>query len=304
MRHALIPVMQLSVATVAYNNAVQYAKERIQGRLITNPKGTRVPIIQHEDVRRMLLGQKSTLEAMRAMIFQAYYFRDIITYGKDPADVQRAKRRTEVITPLIKAYCSDQAWSLIADAIQVHAGYGFSEEYPVARQARDCKIYSIWEGTNYLQSMDLISRKWLMEEGKVFREWFQELASFIKENNGHSSFAREFGLLSQAIEAYQEVMATIGKYFAKNVRLVPVYSTRILRIAAELYCGCLLMEQALVAERKLGELSNGNADRYYYDGKIQSARFYVRNLVPDIMATMRVIKEGDTSAFDILEESF
>ena len=291
----------LAVATVAYNNAVQYAKERIQGRPITNPKGNRVPIIQHEDVRRMLLTQKATLEAMRAMIFQGYYYLDLIEFGDDPADISAAKRSIEVITPLIKAYCSDQGWLMITEAIQVFAGYGFTEEYPVARQARDVKIYSIWEGTNFIQSMDLVGRKWSLDKGNVFKEWMMELVTFVQANQDHNTFAREFGVMGKALLAYQELMDTVLGYFKEDIRLVPLYSTRILRITAEVYAGYLLMQQALVAQKKL---SQGNEDKDFYTGKIHSAKFYVHNIVPDVMATVRIIKEADTSALDIPEEAF
>lgn len=291
----------LAVATVAYNNAVQYAKERVQGRPIHNPKGNRVPIIQHEDVRRMLLTQKATLEAMRAIIFQGYYYLDLIEFGDDPADISAAKRSIEVITPLVKAYCSDQGWLMITEAIQVFAGYGFTEEYPVARQARDVKIYSIWEGTNFIQSMDLVGRKWSLDKGSVFKEWMMEMATFVQANQNHKIFAREFQVLGKALLAYQELMGTVLGYFKENIRLVPLYSTRILRITAELYGGCLLMQQALVAQETL---DNGKADKDFYAGKVFSAKFYVLNIVPDVAATVRIIKEADTSAIDIPEEAF
>lgn len=291
----------LAVATVAYNNAVHYAKERVQGRPIHNPKGSRVPIIQHEDVRRMLLTQKATLEAMRAMIFQGYYYLDLIEFGDDPADISAAKRSIEVITPLVKAYCSDQGWLMITEAIQVFAGYGFTEEYPVARQARDVKIYSIWEGTNFIQSMDLVGRKWSLDKGSVFKEWMMEMATFVQANQNHKIFAREFEVLGKALLSYQELMGTVLGYFKENIRLVPLYSTRILRITAELYGGCLLMQQALVAEAKL---DLGNADKDFYAGKVFSAKFYVLNIVPDVASTVRIIKEADTSAIDIPEEAF
>ncbi|OLN27824.1 acyl-CoA dehydrogenase [Desulfosporosinus metallidurans] len=291
----------LAVATVAYNNAVHYAKERIQGRPINNPKGNRVPIIQHEDVRRMLLTQKATLEAMRAMIFKGYYYLDLIEFGDDPADLREAKRSIEVITPLVKAYCSDQGWLMITEAIQVFAGYGFTEEYPVARQARDVKIYSIWEGTNFIQSMDLVGRKWSLDKGNVFKEWMMEMATFVQANQNHDTFAREFGVLGKALLAYQELLGTVLGYFKENIRLVPLYSTRILRITAELYGGCLLMQQALVAQEKLAQ---GNDDQDFYNGKLQTAKFYVLNIVPNVVATVRIIKEADTSAIDIPEGAF
>jgi len=291
----------LGVATVAYNNAVDYAKERVQGRPITNPKGNRVPIIQHEDVRRMLLTQKATLEAMRAMIFQGYYYLDLIEYGGEPEDVQKAKRSIEVITPLVKAYCSDQAWLMITEAIQVFAGYGFTEEYPVARQARDVKIYSIWEGTNFIQSMDLVGRKWSLDKGNVFKEWLMDIVNFVQANQDNTVFAREFGVLGKALQAYQELMGTVFGYFKGDIRLVPLYSTRILRITAELFGAYLLLQQTLVAQEKLAE---GTEDKVFYTGKIETVKFYVRNILPDVIATVQIIKEADTSAIDMPEEAF
>ncbi|KGK90920.1 acyl-CoA dehydrogenase [Desulfosporosinus sp. HMP52] len=291
----------LSVATVAYNNAVVYAKERIQGRPIDNPRGNRVPLIQHEDIRRMLLTQKATLEAMRAMIFKGYYYLDLIAFGDDPEDVRQAKRYIELITPLIKAYSSDQAWLMITEAIQVHGGYGYTEEYPIARQARDVKIYSIWEGTNFIQSLDLIFRKWALDKGSVFKEWLQDIGVFVSENAENAEFQREFAMLGKALKTYVELTKTVFSYMKENIRLVPLYSTRILRVTAELYCAYLLMQQALVAQEKL---TIGIGDTDFYKGKISSAQFYLRNIVPDVVATTEIIKDYDTSAMEIPEGAF
>ncbi|KGK90913.1 acyl-CoA dehydrogenase [Desulfosporosinus sp. HMP52] len=290
----------LGVATVAYNNAVEYAKERIQGRPITDPRGKRVPIIQHEDVRRMLLTQKATLDAMRAMIFQGYYYLDLIDFGGEPEDVAQAKRFIEVITPLVKAYCSDQGWLMVTEAIQVFAGYGFTEEYPVAKCARDIKIYSIWEGTNFIQSMDLVGRKWNLEKGNIFKEFLTAIGAFVQSNQGNTEFAREFALLGEALQSYVDMMKTVLGYFKDDIRMVPLYSTRILRITAELYAAYLLMQQALVCSAKIKE---GTTD-IFYPGKVQTVKFYVHNILPDVMATVRVIKDADTSAIDMPEEAF
>jgi len=290
----------LAVATVAYNNSVQYAKERIQGRSIADPKAGRKPIIQHEDVRRMLLTQKSTLEGMRAMIFRAYYYFDIIAFGEDSAEVNDAKGKLEVITPLIKAYCSDQAWLMITEAIQVYGGYGYTEEYPVARQARDSKIYSIWEGTNFIQSLDLVGRKWRLDNGKVFREWLTELGAFIQKNRENQHFTSEFAILGKALQAYQGLLGTAMAYFTQDIRKIALFSTRILHLTAEFYTGCLLMQQALIAQAKLDE---GNNDPYYA-GKVAGARFYIHNSVPDVITAVKVIEDGDTSALEIPEEAF
>ena len=120
-----------SIMANAYFNAAQYAKERVQGRPLTNPKGDRVTIINHEDVKKMLLHAKAHAEAMRGMIFQTYLYFDV-RHDPDEAERLKASDRIDVLTPLIKAYCSDEAWPIIGDCIQVYGGYGYCEDYPVA----------------------------------------------------------------------------------------------------------------------------------------------------------------------------
>src|SRR5680860_1182815 len=195
----------LAIAATGYHSAVQYAKERVQGRKFgQGKKAPRVRIIEHEDVRRMLMVQKSTLEAMRAIIYQTYYYFDVAKYSQDEAERERARRRMEVNTPLVKAYCSDTAWQLAAEAIQVHGGYGYSEEYPVARCARDVKILSIWEGTNFIQSLDLIGRKWHMEKGVVFQEWLADIEDFLGKHEDAEELGKEMNILAGALEGYKE----------------------------------------------------------------------------------------------------
>ena len=295
----------LSETALAYNNAVAYATERIQGRPITNSKAERMPIIKHEDVRRMLLDLKAYVEALRALIFRTYYYFDIVQYSKDPDEVRRVKARLEVNTPIVKAYCSDRAWELTAEAMQVFGGNGYSEEYPIAELCRDVKIYSIWEGTNYIQSMDLIGRKWMMGKGKVFADWLAEIEEFAMANAGETDFEKEMAILLRAVSAYKEIQSTIASYFMnQKISMMPLYATRILQASGELICGQLILEQALVARKKIDELGSDHYDYPFYNGKVNAAKYFVRNIVPNIFKTLEVVKEGDTSVLDIVEEAF
>ena len=294
----------LAVAQMAYSNAVEYAKTRVQGRAITNPKGPRVRIIEHEDIRRMLLNQKATIEAMRALVFMNVYYQELSNFSPDEQERTMARRRLDVLNPLAKAYCSDMAWPLIAEAIQVYGGYGFMEDYPVARYARDCKIYSIWEGTNFIQSMDLVNRKWKMDKGQVFKEWLEEIGAYIKDNQGTPGMEEEFAKLSEAYTSYNEIYAVMNEYFVKNLRLVPSYSTRVLHATAMLVCGKFIIEQASVAQRKISELGADHHDYVFYQGKILSAKYYIKNVVPMINSIRDIIKTADTSAVEMPEEAF
>ncbi|MFZ5596627.1 MAG: acyl-CoA dehydrogenase [Bacillota bacterium] len=292
----------MAIAAQAYYNALQYAKERIQGRPISNRKGERTRIIDHEDVRRMLLFQKSVVEACRAMILKVAYYMDLAEHSDDPEERKMAKRRIECSTPLVKAYPSDMVWETVRDAIQVHGGYGFTEEYPVAQSARDCKILSIWEGTNFIQSLDLIGRKMTMEGGQVFMEWLAEIDKSIEDNKGIEGLEKEQELLARAMAAYKEIGTFIMGIFMQNIKIVPLYSTRILHATSMIWGASLLLEQAAIATRKAKELGEGHFDYPFYQGKIQTAKFYIRNVLPEVFKIVEVIKDCDTSALDILEE--
>ena len=297
--------MALANTYLAYENALQYAKERVQGRLITDPKGPRVKLIHHEDIRRMLLYQKSVVEALRALIVKTYYYIDLSHDSPDPAQREFADIMVQINTPLCKAYASDMVWKMVAEAIQVYGGYGFIEEYPVAQIARDCKIHSLWEGTNYIQSMDLVGRKFLMGQGKPFRKWLKEIKLFIEEHKDNGKFTKELAMLSRAFHAYQQILAALQGYLTSGkIAMMPLYSTRILHATSMLYCGSLLLSQALVAAAQLEKLEPDHYDIPFYQGKISSAKFYIMNIVPKILTLQLVMEEGDDSALSVPEDGF
>ena len=298
-------LMSLAGTAASYYQASQYARERIQGRPLTNLKGDRVQIIKHADVLRMLMHMKSHIEAMRALIYKTSFLTDVMHHDPDEAKRASASATIEVNIPLIKAYPSDMAWTLIADAIQVYGGYGFTEEYPVAQYARDSKIYSIWEGTNYIQAMDLLGRKWTMKNGEVFKTWMVELKQSLEVFKDRPEFAKEYAILSEAFGAYRQIQKTaMGFYMEQKFDMFPLFATRILHATSKLYCGSLIMEQALLATSKMAELGEGHFDYAFYKGKVEAARYYVRNIVPEIMTTARVIADGDTSVLDVPEDAF
>ena len=292
----------VSLGQAAYNHSLQYAKERVQGRAISNPKGPRVRLIEHEDVRRMLMFQKPIIEAVRAMVFKTSYFSDVSRHSSDPEERKMAVGRVDLANPMVKGYPTDMVWQTIAEAIQIHGGYGFVEEYPVAQYARDCKILSIWDGTSFIQSMDLVDRKWMQEGGKLFAVWFKEMTESIESNKDLEGFGREYEIMSRAVVSYKEIQHLINSKFKEDIRVVPLFSTRVLHATAMLWAGTLLLEQAAVAIRKIQELSEGHFDYPFYQGKVKTVKFYIRNIVPEIFKICEVVRDSDTSAIDILEE--
>ena len=295
----------LAETTVAYHNAVQYATERVQGRPLTNLKGDRVQIIKHEDVRRMLMDLKAHLDAMRALSMKTYYYMDIVINSKDEEDLKNAKWRLDISTPLCKAYLSDMAWELTAEAMQVYGGYGYSEENPIAQLARDVKIYAIWEGTNFIQSLDLVARKWMQAKGEAFNAFMRDITNFLKANAGNEEFTRELEMLSKAVTAYNEIRKSVQEHvMGGKISYIGLYATRILHATAKMYCGYLILDQALLASQRIKELGEDHFDYAFYKGKVESAKYYIRNIVPEIFTTAELIKVGDSSALDVPEESF
>jgi alkylation response protein AidB-like acyl-CoA dehydrogenase len=294
-----------AAATVSYNNAAMYAAGRIQGRPITNPKAARVSIIHHEDVRRMLMYQKSITEASRAMIAMSYYCMDIAENTTDEEERKRAKAFVEVNIPIVKAWCSDMAFLSISEAMQCYGGYGFSEDYPIAQQLRDCRIYPIWEGTNYIQSLDLIGRKWMMAGGQIFASWFAELEKFVVDNKDDKILSAQIALLVEALSQYKEIQASMVGYLGQGkFGMIGFFATRILHATGYIYGAKLLLEHALIAQKKIDEIGKEHFEYPYYAGKIASAKFFAHNVLPNVGTIMRVIKEGDNSVMEIPEAAF
>jgi alkylation response protein AidB-like acyl-CoA dehydrogenase len=291
----------LSVTANAYWNAVAYAKDRIQGR----KAGTRTQIINHEDVKRMLLVNKATTEACRAIIYKACYLNDVARLDPDPEKRKWASNLGECITPLAKAYTSDEAWTLISESIQVYGGYGFIEEYPGAQSARDCKIYSLWEGTNFIQSQDLVGRKWNLGKGAVFASFLKDIEEFITANKSTAGFEKEFANLNKALASYREIQVTMAQYKEAGLAgMLPTFARRILTATAQLYGGYLLLDQALLAKKRVDELGAGHYEAKFYNGKLISTRYYLSNIVPNVWAVLDLVKAGDTSVIDADPEIF
>lgn len=293
-------LLGLAVSANAIYNAREYTKERVQGRPLTDMKGARIPIIQHEDIRRTLMHGKAHVEVFRAMIMKTFFMFDIRAKDPDPAKREAANNFIEVVTPMTKAYPTDEAWILIGEAIQAYGGYGYCEEYPVSQIARDSKIYSIWEGTNYIQALDFIGRKWTMKKGTVYAEWFKQVQDFYEANKNVPGFEKEFEKFGKAVNALAEIQMAIGGYFgAGKISMMPLFARRILTASSMVYGAWCILEQALIAQKRAEEVGADHYDYEFYTGKVYSARYYVNNVIPQVWLTADIVKEGDDSALQI-----
>ena len=299
-------IQSMAIASSAYSYAVHYAKERVQGRPYTNPQKGRVPIIEHEDIRRLLANSKALLEGQRALISKTALSLDLTKTASSSEERKAARKLADINTPLIKAFCSDTAWSICADSIQVLGGYGFSEEYPLAQAARDVKIYSIWEGTSFIQSLDLVGRKLSMDKGTAFSNWLADIKASLDQCAQCGEFDRETTIMN---DAWQCVCNIRDWYALQNLdggnrTLQPLYATRTLHSCAMLVCAQLLLDQARIALKKSAEVGQGHADLVFYKGKVDTARYYVHNIVPFIRMYAMMITSPDTSAVDLPEDAF
>lgn len=296
-------LMALSVAEEAYYNAREYAKIRVQGKKITDPRGPRVPIIEHEDVKYMLLHQKACTEAMRALLMKTYWYTDMALAVSDPQAKKYYHDMYMINNPLCKAYCSEMAWGLCGEAIQCYGGYGFIEEYPVAQLARDSKIYSIWEGTTFIQSMDLVGRKLNMDGGQPFQKWMQEIIQYLENHCHHKDFAGELDMLSRAYRAFVNMLQMLAeKMKAGETAYQGLWANRMMFAMSMVYCGVLMLDQGILARQKLGEIGADSFDTHFYKGKVASARFYILNEVPKVFSIEQSIACNDSSVLDLKPE--
>lgn len=296
----------LAQMAAAYYYASRYATERIQGRLFTNPKAGRVPLIKHEDIRRMLMEMKAQVEAIRAMIFRGFYYLDIAEHGKDKEQAARYQGFAEILTPLIKTYSAETAWQMTALAIQVYGGVGYTEEYPVSQYARDVKILSIWEGTSFIHAMDLVGRKMRMKDGVPFAGWLDDRKAFLERNKQAEGFEAELEKLEKAYRCVVEIKELYDAYYAdkgEKGSLIPLYATRVLECCAQLFAAESILDQAILAQRKIAELGTGHHDYAYYAGKVSTAKYFINNILPNVYIRTGMIKEGDQSALACPEEA-
>jgi len=247
-----------SSASLAYLHALQYAKERLQGSSITqfkDPQAPRVPIIQHPDVRRMLLWMKSNVESMRALIYYASLCVDREMTEEDEAQKEKWQGILEVLTPICKAYNSDIGFRVTETAIQVYGGYGYCSEYPVEQIMRDAKIASIYEGTSGIQALDLVGRKLPRKNGASFMALLGEIGKTVKKYKEVDDLADLAGDVQDAANTLGEMGLFLAQSAGEGNFLLPISNAYpFLIMMGKVVAGWLLLWEAGVANEKLGAL--------------------------------------------------
>jgi hypothetical protein len=308
-----VGLQSVSVASAAFLNALEYAKERKQGPNIRNWKDAnapRVAIIEHPDVRRMLLDMKARVEGIRCLIVKLARHQDgvVMNQGKDDAAAAYHLGQVDLLVPLVKAYGSDQSFRICETAIQTYGGVGYTKDYPAEQYCRDSKIFSIYEGTNHIQSMDLVGRKLGQNGGANLQAFLGDIGKFIAENASHPALGPSVKELQAAHEAVAGMaMRMLGWFQMGQMQMVPLVSTRFLEMMSELAVGWLLLEGARIAIEKtkaLPEGEEGAKDRAFYAGKTLAAKYFAMNVLPSVKAKADILGREDTSALDIADTAF
>ncbi len=320
-----VGVQGLGHATAAYLHAVNYSRERLQGPNLVNfrdPNAPKVAIINHPDVRRMLLWMKSHVEGLRAMMYWTAYCADMAEATEDETEKAKWHGQVELMTPVCKAWGSDMGFRVCEYAVQVYGGYGYISEYPVDQFMRDCKIASIFEGTNGIQALDLVARKLGQSKGTNFVNFLNIMGDFIEKNKGNKTLADAIAALEKAKNSFAEIGGFFAKCGAEGKFLVPVGNAYpFLELMGNLTIGWLLLWQATIAHEKLtkikgdkgvteddwaglSELYKDNKDAAFYQGKIHAAKYYATYILPHVETIAAAIKTEDMSIMEIPEGGF
>lgn len=294
-------------ASSAYLYALTYAKERIQGRSLDAGKDRSappVPIIQHPDVRRMLMGMKAYVEGMRSFI---YYVAACFDKKKCAASEEEKTYYDDLagfLTPLVKSYCSDRGFEVCVQAMQVYGGYGYTKEYPVEQLVRDCKITSIYEGTNGIQSMDFLGRQLGFKQGKVFAGFIEEIKKTIAIAGDHSELKELTQKLQTAINRLETVAEKIGaKIKSPEYKAAFAFSMPFLDVTGDVIMAWMLLWRAAIATSKLRSCTK-KKDINFYEGQLKTAEFFIYTLLPATLGKMEAIEEGKAPTIEITEAAF
>jgi alkylation response protein AidB-like acyl-CoA dehydrogenase len=288
----------VSIAASAYQSALGYANERVQGSLpgkfAFHPK-SRVAIVNHADVKRMLLEMKSKLEGMRLLTGKVGYH--ISAVECDEPNSKTHQQWADMLTPLAKSYCSDEGWKICELAIQTYGGYGYLKEYPVERCARDIKIMSIWEGTNYHQAMDFIRDKMsYFSSSELHQLLHDSLRAFVEQHRNDETHAQSVAIIESGIKTAEKVARFIERLAtSKQLSEVSYYATRIQAFYSELIIAWLLLDAILTAN------DIESLDEAYWQERQTSTQFFIQQVFLSTLGGMSALVSHETE--DLLKSA-
>ena len=315
IEYARMMVGTKAIATLStgYLNALEYAKERVQGAdllQMTDKTAPRVTITHHPDVRRSLMSQKAYAEGLRAIYLYTATFQDQAWTGEgDEESLALAEKVNDLLLPIVKGVGSERAYEQLAQSLQTLGGSGFLQDYPIEQYIRDSKIDSLYEGTTAIQSLDFFFRKIVRDRGAALAFLAGEITAFIDAESGNGRLKEERLLLKQALEDVQGMLGSLIGFLTSaqaepaNLYKVGQHSVRLLMATGDLLVGWLLQRHAEVAIKKLDEGVSAK-DRAFYEGKIGVASFFARNVLPELSAGRKIVAAADNGLMELDEAAF
>ncbi len=309
----MVGTKAISTLSTGYLNALEYAKERVQGAdltQMTDKTAPRVTITHHPDVRRSLMTQKAYAEGGRALyLYTASYQDAALAKTVHGVEADLAAKVNDLLLPIVKGWGSEQAYAKLTESLQTFGGSGFLQDYPVEQYIRDAKIDSLYEGTTAIQAQDFFFRKIIRDKGVALAHVAGQIDEFIRNESGNGRLKTERELLAKGLEDVQAMAAAMTGYLmaaqedAASIYKVGLASVRFLLSVGDLVSGWLLQRQAAAAIAAL-DAGATDADRSFYEGKIAVASFFAKNFLPLLTSTRQVIETIDNDIMELDEAAF
>jgi hypothetical protein len=266
------------------------------------PLGDRVTIIHHPDVKRMLLTMKATTEAMRALAYTASGALDKARAHPDPAEQRRNQALVDLLTPVVKGWCTEQCVEIASVGMQVHGGMGFIEETGAAQYLRDARITTIYEGTTGIQANDLVGRKVAFEKGATALALIGEMRDTAAQLEClGEDFAAARSHLSSALDGLEEATRWVVDTYAQSPNAVAAVAVPYLKLFGTVAGGWLMARAAVIAQ---GKLQDPQSDAAFLSGKIASARFYAEHVLPQACGLADTVMSGSSSVLTLDEAQY
>ncbi len=302
----LVGFQGFACATAAYMYALDYAKNRIQGKDILefmNPDAKSIPIIRHPDVRRQLMMMKVNVEGMRSLLYFVMYCADMARHAPGQEEKDKYQGFVEVLTPIAKGYVTDRSFEVCSQGMQVYGGYGFIEEYPMAQLLRDCRITMIYEGTNGIQAMDLLGRKLGLDKGKPIMDLFVEMQKTITAAKALPMLEKQAAKVEEAMNKLAEVAIHMGQTAMSEKVLTAFANAHPFQDATgDITMVWMLLWRATIAAQKLEKAKK--KDKSFYEGIIKSSQFYVETQLPITLGKFNALMNISSVAADIDDSMF
>ena len=317
IEHARMMVGTKAIATLStgYLNALEYAKTRVQGADLAraaDKSAPRVTITHHADVRRSLMTQKSAAEGLRALVLYTASIQDRIwTARMSGTRDEAAMRLNDLLLPIVKGYGSERSWVLLGtESLQTFGGSGFLTDYPLEQYVRDAKIDTLYEGTTAIQGQDLFFRKIVKDQGRALGDLSAQISEFLGAEGGNGQLKEERALLQRGLADVAAIVEhLVGRLpFSdaddpRSIYEVGLNTTRLLMAMGDVTCAWLLLRGAEVALRRLNDPLSP-ADQHFYEGKVASARWFARTVLPKLAAEREIAEATDLAIMDLPEAAF